>query len=344
MLSPTLASLAIFGIAILPSLSYAIDVALPPLPVLAQPLTGANGHVVGKAHLSKTDLRHLVAGRQVSAQDLREKRAFGKVKRHQGNGPQAPVAPAPSTASCASAKYDRSGQCCPTQRSHDAYTREGCCASNEVLANFVGNNYCCSATSASTILGALNNIPHRRRSVAADMGRDVETPLPPLTYATGHRTLLNAELAAKYLLGGGRFEHNGLEYDDTRLGGSIRKAAPASTGQSWLGGYIRETLGNAIPLSGPLASVMVPKLFADPNGEFALSSSYKIRTADLPFIANRIYNMDPDFDALYLRSLRLDRNMVEQLHKYFPAEHRQRFETYANHLQVQRRSGNETSL
>lgn len=54
--------------------------------------------------------------------------------------------------------------------------------------------------------------------------------------------------------------------------------------------------------------------------------------------------MDPDFDALYLRSLRLDRNMVEQLHKYFPAEHRQRFETYANHLQVQRRSGNETSL
>lgn len=121
MLSPTLASLAIFGIAILPSLSYAIDVALPPLPVLAQPLTGANGHVVGKAHLSKTDLRHLVAGRQVSAQDLREKRAFGKVKRHQGNGPQAPVAPAPSTASCASAKYDRSGQCCPTQRSVSSY-------------------------------------------------------------------------------------------------------------------------------------------------------------------------------------------------------------------------------
>lgn len=146
-------------------------------------------------------------------------------------------------------------------------------------ANFVGNNYCCSATSASTILGALNNIPHRRRSVAADMGRDVETPLPPLTYATGHRTLLNAELAAKYLLGGGRFEHNGLEYDDTRLGGSIRKAAPASTGQSWLGGYIRETLGNAIPLSGPLASVMVPKVSKSCHQSASHTEHARITTA-----------------------------------------------------------------
>jgi hypothetical protein len=30
----------------------------------------------------------------------------------------------------------------------------------------------------------------------------------------GHRTLLNAELAAKYLLGAGEFEHNGVTYKD----------------------------------------------------------------------------------------------------------------------------------
>lgn len=75
-------------------------------------------------------------------------------------------------------------------------------------------------------------------------------------------------------------------------------------------------------------------MFADSAGEFALSRSYKIRTADLPFIANYIHELHPDFDALYLRSIRLDRETFEVLHNYFPEEHKQRYERFARHLKL----------
>lgn len=89
-----------------------------------------------------------------------------------------------------------------------------------------------------------------------------------MTYNPGHRTLLNAELAAKYLLGGGKFEHNGLEYADEHLSAITRGSGVGtramSTAQPWVGSYIKNAFADAVQMSPALMQVMVPKVSQDP--------------------------------------------------------------------------------
>jgi len=245
-------------------------------------------------------VKDVIRARQVSSDEV-----VRRLQARQQSPRQGPALSKRSTTPCASTYYNNQGECCPVIPfgTASSYQAVGCCPAGHTYKS--DTHMCCQ------------NSSKKRRGLST---RSPDEPLPPFTYSPGHRTLINAEMAAKHFLGAGVFEHEGTTYTDQ----------DALIDPSLLEGAIARVLR----MSPYALSLAVPQMFVDPSGEFALSREYKIRISDLPHIANHMHAQQPDWEAIYFRGLRIDREAFQSIHHHFPADHKLRFEDLADHLKA----------